>query len=90
MSEAVENTTDTPLDPSFRTALTHVEAILPILGRARPATINMIYQQLLGDIGRTRIRKRPGRSYPRRVTRGERKRPPNRRKTSSCNPKTLT
>lgn len=76
MTEATAGTPLEPVDLSFRAALTHVEAVLPILGRTRASQVLVIYRQLLDDIRRTRIRKRPGRSYPRPVTRGQRRRKP--------------
>ena len=65
MTEAVEGTANTPLDLSFLTALSHVKNAILVMLRARPATLPLIYQQLLSDVRSARVRKRPGRSYPR-------------------------
>jgi hypothetical protein len=65
MTEAAEGSRDTPLDFSFLNALTSVKTALLTMLRTTPARLGFIHQQLLHDIRRARIRKRPGRSYPR-------------------------
>lgn len=66
MSDAVDDLDTHPVDLSYVTCLTHVNnAILRML-HANPRNLSSIYQELLTDIRRARIRKRPGRSYPRR------------------------
>jgi hypothetical protein len=66
MTEATQDTDQTPLDFSFVTALTLVKnsvAHMVPLGNSR---ILWCYQHLLADIRAAKIRKRPGRSFPRR------------------------
>jgi hypothetical protein len=65
MTEAVSGTPQTPVDLSFSTAVSYVRSsLLPMLC-LRPDRIAQFYQQLLALIRAARIRKRPGRSYPR-------------------------
>ena len=65
MTEAVEGTSDAPVDLSFLSALTHIKNAMVAMRNTRPALVVVIYQQLLADVRSARIRKRPGRSYPR-------------------------
>lgn len=65
MTDATEGSSDTPVDLSFTTALTHIENALLIMRRARAPQLAGLYQQLLDDVRSSPIRKRPGRSYPR-------------------------
>lgn len=65
MTDAAEGSSLTPLDFSFTTALTHVKNALLHMLRFRPERLTVLYQQLLHDIRAAKIRKRPGRSYPR-------------------------
>ncbi len=66
MTEAVEGTELHPIDLSYLAALTHIKNALLQMLRVDPRWVSAIYQQLLADVRRERIRKRPGRSYPRR------------------------
>lgn len=66
MTEAAADTFPTPLDLSFVTALTLVRTALLTMLRATPQQIRHLYHQLLDEIRAAVIRKRPGRSYPRR------------------------
>ncbi len=66
MTDAVCGIDLHPVDLSYLTALTHVKNALLQMLRADTRRICLIYQQLLQEIRRARIRKRPGRSYPRR------------------------
>ncbi len=65
MTEAVEGTEDHPIDLSYLAALTQIKNALLQMLRVDPRRVSAIYQQLLADVRRERIRKRPGRSYPR-------------------------
>jgi hypothetical protein len=65
MSEATATHPATPVDLSFLTALTLVKDALPsLLSSAGPCNRSR-YEPLLLSIRAARIRKRPGRSYPR-------------------------
>jgi len=66
MAEATADTAHTPLDLSFVTTLTLIRTALLTMILATPQQIRHLYQQLLDDIRAAVIRKRPGRSYPRR------------------------
>lgn len=66
MTEATQGTSDTPIDLSFLTALAHVKNALLQLARTTSARRILIHQRLLQAIRAARVRKRPGRSYPRR------------------------
>lgn len=66
MAEAVEGTELHPIDLSYLAALTNTKNALLQMVRVAPHRLSVIHQQLLTDIRRARIRKRPGRSYPRR------------------------
>lgn len=69
MTDATKHTDLNPVDLSFVTALSHVHnAILRIL-RTGVRRLDATYQNLLQDIRRARIRKRPGRAYPRKSDR---------------------
>jgi len=65
MIEATHGTNQTPLDLSFLTTLTLVKNMISTLLQTRSACRSQLYQQLLHDIRAAKIRKRPGRSYPR-------------------------
>ena len=66
MTEAVQGLELRPVDLSYLTALTQVKNALLQMLRVDVGRLTAIYKQLLHDIRRARIRKRPGRSYPRR------------------------
>lgn len=66
MSEAVQGTTLHPVDLSYVTALTAVKNSLLQMLRTRPDRIEAMYRQLLRAVRSAPIRKRPGRSYPRK------------------------
>ncbi len=66
MAEAVEDTELHPIDLSYLATLTHVKNALLQMLRVDHRRVLAIHQRLLADIRRARIRKRPGRSYPRR------------------------
>jgi hypothetical protein len=66
MTEAVQASDLHATDLSYLCALTAVHNALLHLLRARPKQILAIYQGLLTEVRAARIRKRPGRSYPRR------------------------
>lgn len=65
MTEAAQETKLHAVDFSFVTTLTYVKNALLQMLRANPHQIETIYQSLLTEIRSARIRKRPGRSYPR-------------------------
>ena len=65
MTDAARSIDLRPIDLSFVTSLSHVNnAILQII-RTDVRRLDSVYEQLLQEIRRARIRKRPGRSYPR-------------------------
>ena len=65
MTEASEDEPLTPLDFSFLTTLTLIKDRVSTFIHAHPRDMTKLYRQLLRDIRAARIRKRPGRSYPR-------------------------
>jgi len=65
MTEAAQGTEHTPLDFSFLTTLTLVKNMVATMIETRSRHRNHLYQQLISDIQAAKIRKRPGRSYPR-------------------------
>jgi len=65
MTEATQDTDHSPLNYSFVTTLTLVKVSVARMIQAGDARIPWYYQQLLADIRAAKIRKRPGRSYPR-------------------------
>lgn len=65
MTEASKDELLTPLDFSFLTTLTLIRDRVSTFIQACPRDMSTLYQQLLHDIRTARIRKRPGRSYPR-------------------------
>lgn len=65
MTEATEGTEQTPVDLSFLTTLSLIKRAVGTLLQTRPTSASVVYQQLLAEIRRAKIRKRPGRSYPR-------------------------
>ncbi|MCH8854094.1 MAG: transposase [Planctomycetes bacterium] len=65
MTEAAEPTTLDAVDFSFVATVSHIKNALLQMLRASPGQIKLIYQILLMDVRSCRIRKRPGRSYPR-------------------------
>ena len=67
MTDAARDTEVHAIDLSYVTALTHVKAALIAMARARPRQIRRLYKCLLEHVRRAVIRKRPGRSYPRRL-----------------------
>lgn len=69
MTEATEPTTLHPVDLSYLTALTCVKNAALQMLRANPDQLAVIYQQLLHEIRNAKIRKRPGRAYPRKLDR---------------------
>jgi hypothetical protein len=66
MTEATQDTELCAVDLSYVSALNHVKNALFQMMRADARRISIIYAHLLQDVRSTRIRKRPGRSYPRR------------------------
>lgn len=66
MSDAANDLDTHPIDLSYVTSLTHINSAILRMLRANPKSLSSIYQELLSDIRCARIRKRPGRSYPRR------------------------
>lgn len=66
MTDAAQDTTLHPVDLSYVTALTHVKNALLQMLRGNAKRIGVLYKQLLVEVRGARIRKRPGRSYPRR------------------------
>lgn len=66
MTDAVQGTGLHPIDLSYVTALTHVKNALLQMLRADVGRIQLIYHWLLQEVRNARIRKRAGRSYPRR------------------------
>jgi len=66
MSEAVQGTTLHPVELSYVTALTAVKNSLLQMLRIRHNQIEMTYRQLLRTVRSAPIRKRPGRTYPRK------------------------
>ncbi len=65
MTEATQDEPLTPLDLSFLTTLTLIKDRVSTFIHASPRDMAKLYRQLLRDIHAARIRKRPGRSYPR-------------------------
>jgi len=65
MVESVEDTELHATDLSYLCALTAIQNALVRMLRAGPRHIPILYQQLLETVRSARIRKRPGRSYPR-------------------------
>jgi len=65
MTEAAEGTPQTAVELSFTTALSHLKTALLMMRTASPSQLRTIHQQLLTRIRSAKIRKRPGRSYPR-------------------------
>lgn len=65
MTDAVNGTLHTPVELSFTAALNHVKNALLIMRSAPRRHLTAIYQRLLQHLRTARIRKRPGRSYPR-------------------------
>jgi hypothetical protein len=65
MTEATKDTGRTPLEFSFLTALTHIQALLPVMVRTTPRRMADLHRHLLDAIRAAPIRQRPGRSYPR-------------------------
>lgn len=65
MTESAEGTVGHAVDLSFATSLTLIRNAIPCMVRSTPPQLIAIYQRLLEDIRNARIRKRPGRSYPR-------------------------
>jgi len=66
MTDAAATLDIHPIDLSYITSLTHINNALMRMLRSDTRRLLTIYEQLLNDIRRARIRKRPGRSYPRR------------------------
>lgn len=65
MTEAAESTTLNAVDFSFVATVSHLKNALLQMLRANPRQIRLIYHGLLMEVRSCRIRKRPGRSYPR-------------------------
>ena len=65
MTEAAQDTGQTPLDFSFVTTLTLLKTSVARMVQVGDGRIPWFYQQLLADIRAAKIRKRPGRSFPR-------------------------
>jgi hypothetical protein len=66
MTEAVADTSTTPVDVSFCTAVSYIRSGLLHLLCLPPGRMARFYEQLLALIRAAKIRKRPGRSYRRR------------------------
>ena len=69
MVDAARGTGLHAIDLSYLTALTHVKAALMAMDRRDPPQIHRLYQCLLDRVRDAPIRKRPGRSFPRRLDR---------------------
>ena len=65
MTEATEGTKTRPVDLSFLTTLSLIKRAVATLLQTRPTSVSVVYKDLLAEIRGARIRKRPGRSYPR-------------------------
>lgn len=65
MTEATESRDATPTDLSFITCVTHVKNAMLRLVRAGIGELQGIHATLLDQIRSSKIRQRPGRSYPR-------------------------
>lgn len=65
MTEASEDTSLTPLDFSFLTTLTLIRNQVSTFIHAPSKNMRQLHRQLLQNIRAAKIRKRPGRSYPR-------------------------
>lgn len=66
MTEAAQGTQRTPLQFSFRAALTAVNNAILVIRRSRLHDLHRLHEELLQDIRQSPIRIRPGRSYPRK------------------------
>lgn len=67
MTEAAQGTANRAIDLSYATALTYMKVFLVAMSRGHPRQIQRLYKSLLKNVRRAMIRKRPGRSYPRRL-----------------------
>ncbi len=67
MTDAAKGTALHAIDLSYVTALTHIKAALIAMSRGRPRQIRRLYECLLDNLRHAKIRKRPGRWYPRRL-----------------------
>lgn len=65
MTEAAEGTGLAPVQLSFTAGVTYVNAFIVAMIGQNTDTITRGYRRLLGRVRATRIRHRPGRSYPR-------------------------
>lgn len=65
MTEAVEGTDQAPVDLSFLATLTLERKAIGRIGRLSSAEYAILSTRFLADIRAAKIRKRPGRSYPR-------------------------
>ena len=65
MTEATQGTAKSPVDLSFLTSLSLVKNALLRMLSLHPRQLSSLYQHLLADTLAAKIRKRPGRSYPR-------------------------
>ena len=66
MTEASIQTDLRPVDLSYISCLTHVETAASQMLRAHARSLPILYERLLENVRRARIRKRPGRSFPRK------------------------
>jgi len=66
MAEATRQTSLYPVDLSYLTCLTHVNNAISQMLRVNARWLPIIYERLLEQVRRARIRKRPGRSFARR------------------------
>lgn len=66
MTEAAEGTGKSAVEYSFADAVQAVRDAVIVMFRAGAPALKEVYEQLLADIRAAAIRKRPGRSYPRR------------------------
>jgi hypothetical protein len=65
MAEAAQGTPLRATDLSYVSALTAVKNAVLFMLRTSPRHVPILYQQLLHEVRSARIRRRPGRSYPR-------------------------
>lgn len=65
MTDATQETSTSPVELSYRTALSLVKTAMVEMAYAPPGRWMFVYQQLLNHVRSAKIRQRPGRSYPR-------------------------
>lgn len=67
MAVEAQRTGRLPIELSFQGAARALKTVLPLMAIARPSHLLALYEELLEDIARAVVRKRPDRSYPRYV-----------------------